>query len=128
MTSFDTYSVDSGYTGYDDSYTAFSTDTPPYSVAAYTYGDSAVVPVDHVDSPDPFGSNPEPFVPSGPVPISNGNGESHYGIGRIPREYSARMDQSSQLPLRCKKKDSLFANGGGQIVLSHWIRSGVIRV
>ncbi|XP_073123660.1 clathrin light chain 2-like [Henckelia pumila] len=76
MTSFDTYSVDSGYTGYDDSYAAFSTDKPPYSAAAYTYGDSEEVTVDHVSGPDP-----EPFVPSGPVPISNGNGKSPYDIG-----------------------------------------------
>ncbi|XP_073025875.1 clathrin light chain 1-like [Primulina eburnea] len=78
MTSFDTYS---GYTGYEDSYTAFSTDTPPYSAAAYTYGDSEEVTVEDVNSPDPFGSNPEPFVPSGPVPISNGNGKSPYDNG-----------------------------------------------
>lgn len=37
--------------------------------------------MDHVSSPDLFGSNPEPSVPSGSVPISNGNEKSPYDIG-----------------------------------------------
>ncbi|XP_022848189.1 clathrin light chain 2-like [Olea europaea var. sylvestris] len=91
MASFDAYSTDGdgtrqfddgGYTGYDESYTAFSpADTPPYSAAAAgagvyppEYGESEEVVVDHVDSPDPFGS-------STTAPISNGNGNRPYDMG-----------------------------------------------
>ncbi|KAL2475461.1 Clathrin light chain 1 [Abeliophyllum distichum] len=99
MASFDAYSVDGdgtrqfedgGYTGYDESYTAFSSaDTPPYSAASgggvYTpeYGESEEVAVDHVDSPDPFGygSNHDSFGSSTAVPISNGNGKPPYDVG-----------------------------------------------
>ncbi|KAI3466650.1 hypothetical protein Pfo_023313 [Paulownia fortunei] len=96
MASFDAYSMDGdvsarpfdydGNTAYDESYSAFSSaDTPPYSAAAYTpeYAESEQVPVDHVNSSDPFGfgSNTEPFGSSGTVPVSNGNGKSPYDMG-----------------------------------------------
>ncbi|CAA0835999.1 Clathrin light chain 1 [Striga hermonthica] len=91
MESFDASpaSFDGGeYTSYDDSYAAFSSsaDTPPYSAPAYTpeYGGADEVPVDHADSPDPFGfgsSPPQPFGSAGSVPISNGNGDSRYNLG-----------------------------------------------
>ncbi|XP_073301829.1 clathrin light chain 2-like [Primulina huaijiensis] len=96
MASFDAFSTDGessarpfedggseAYVDYGDSYTTFSSETPPYSAAPYTssYGDAEEVTVDHVNSSDPFDSNPEPFVQSGPVPISNGNGKSTYDLG-----------------------------------------------
>ncbi|CAI9756517.1 unnamed protein product [Fraxinus pennsylvanica] len=100
MASFDAYSTDGdgarqfddgGYTGYDESYTAFSSaDTPTHSAAGgggYTaeYGETEEETVDHVDSPDPFGHgsnpNPDPFGSSTTVPISNGNVKPPYDMG-----------------------------------------------
>ncbi|XP_051134017.1 clathrin light chain 2-like [Andrographis paniculata] len=97
MASFEAYSMDGdvsarayedgGYTGYDESYAAFSSaDAPPYSGAAYTpeYGESEDVPVDRANSSDPFGFEPnnDNFGASGgSVPISNGNGNSPFDVG-----------------------------------------------
>ncbi|KAL0305792.1 UNVERIFIED_CONTAM: Clathrin light chain 1 [Sesamum radiatum] len=113
---------DGGYAAYDNSYTA---DTPPYSASPYTpgYGDTEEVAVDHVNSHDPSGfSSNQPFGLSGSVPISKMVVMVMVMVmaiclitsGKIPREYSARTDRSFRLLVRCRKKDLLFANGGGE--------------
>ncbi|XP_057764585.1 clathrin light chain 2-like [Salvia miltiorrhiza] len=77
---------DGGYTTFDDSYAAFSSaDAPPYSAPAYApqYGDTEEATVDHANGDDPFGfgSNDQPVVSSGTIPIANGNGSSPFDIG-----------------------------------------------
>lgn len=76
-----------GNTGYDESYTAFSSaDTPPYSGADFSpeYVESEQLPEDNANSSDPFGfesNTVESFEHSASVPISNGNGSAPYDLG-----------------------------------------------
>ncbi|XP_047939762.1 clathrin light chain 1-like [Salvia hispanica] len=80
MASFDAYSVNGGYTTFDDSYSSVfsSADAPPYSA------ETDEVAVDHhANGHDPFGfgSSDQPVGYSGTIPIANGNGSSPFDIG-----------------------------------------------